>query len=168
MKWIRIHYLDASAIIKLLIKEDGSDVLVQYFNSENSFHTTSLCFAETLGILKAKYSNKKKKIKEKNKENYLTASDELIGYINEQLINIDNIDITQEDIFIEVESLVQKHALDISDAFQIVTIKHCYFSQFDCDTKPILITADSYLAEVAKKEELRVWNCMNEPSPEAI
>jgi predicted nucleic acid-binding protein len=48
MKLIRIHYLDASAIVKLFIAEEGSDRLQKYFSEESNFHTTSLCFAEAL------------------------------------------------------------------------------------------------------------------------
>lgn len=56
--WIRLHYLDASAAIKLLVKEAGSKKLEQYMaepdHSSNLF-MTSFCVAETLGVLKRKF-----------------------------------------------------------------------------------------------------------------
>ncbi len=49
-------YLDASVLVKLFWKENGSDVIKNYINSNPTsvFYTTSLCFAETLGILKTR------------------------------------------------------------------------------------------------------------------
>jgi predicted nucleic acid-binding protein len=62
MKLIRIHYLDASAIVKLFIAEEGSDRLQKYFSEESNFYTTSLCFAEALGALKSSAFTEKKSL----------------------------------------------------------------------------------------------------------
>ena len=62
MKLIRIHYLDASAIVKLFITEEGSERLQRYFGEEANFYTTSLCFAEALGALKVKRFYRKKSL----------------------------------------------------------------------------------------------------------
>lgn len=59
LKFIRIHYLDASAIVKLVLDETGSAELRQYFDKESNFTVTSLCFAEALGVLKVKRFNQK-------------------------------------------------------------------------------------------------------------
>ena len=48
LKFIRIHYLDASAIVKLILNEPGSSELRQYFGKESNFTATSLCFVESL------------------------------------------------------------------------------------------------------------------------
>lgn len=52
---IRIHYLDASAIVKLFLDEDGSDRVRRYFAAESNFNTRTLCFAEALTVLKSKH-----------------------------------------------------------------------------------------------------------------
>jgi len=39
MKLIRIHYLDASAIVKLVIAEEGNRELRHYFGRESNFFT---------------------------------------------------------------------------------------------------------------------------------
>lgn len=52
---IRTHYLYTSAIVKLFVVEDGSLALRNYIGQHAVLFTTSLCFAETLGVLKAKY-----------------------------------------------------------------------------------------------------------------
>src|SRR5438132_9070460 len=132
MEWIQICYYDASALVKLLIKEEGSGIILKY-QSENyfsHFHTTSLCFAEIFGILKTKriYS-------EITEEQYLDASDELRSYISGGRIQISDVNIADVEIFYEAEKLVRKYppekdsknarrkSIDISDAFQIVTLK---------------------------------------------
>jgi predicted nucleic acid-binding protein len=55
---IRTRYLDTSAIVKLFVAEDGSMALRSYLGQHAVLFTTSLCFAETLGVLKAKYLRK--------------------------------------------------------------------------------------------------------------
>jgi uncharacterized protein with PIN domain len=47
--YVRVHYLDASALVKLLVDEPGSSRLKEYFDNPNVFRMTSLCFAEALG-----------------------------------------------------------------------------------------------------------------------
>ena len=71
-KAVRTHYLDASAIVKLFVNEDGSEKLKEYFSKYSSFNTTSLCFAEALSVLKRK--NRKKLLTE---EAYFKAAEEL-------------------------------------------------------------------------------------------
>ncbi len=171
--WIKVHYLDASALIKLFKRERGSKMLRQYFEKESGFWMTSICFAEALGRLKSKYFNKKEvkkikkikgvKTKEKAIEKYLAPCDELISCVEDK-IQIDDVSITNIDIFYEVNNLVKKHLIDVSDAFQIVSINRSYFSKFKV-SKPILITADKDLAEAAKKEGLNTWYFIKEPSP---
>lgn len=168
---IRIHYLDASAIVKLVLNEKGSAELRQYFGQESNFTTTSLCFAEALGVLKVKRFNQKCI----TDEDYFSGCDELMAYVADDTIEIEDIKIKDRGVFDEVETLVRKHnegkpkdqTIDISDAFQIVLVKRNYFSRFEnSDSKPILITGDRSLADAARSEGLRVWNCVDEPPPE--
>lgn len=54
--YFKANYLDASAIIKILVDEDGSSEIQKYFRTGGSnFYMTSLCFSEALGVLKVKY-----------------------------------------------------------------------------------------------------------------
>lgn len=162
MRLEKIYYYDASVLVKLFLNEDGSNVVRQHRrNPEHKlpFYTTSLCFAETLVVLKMKYVRK-----EITQEQYLDAGDYLISCIREEDIQIANIDITDEKIFEEVEEIVSHHNIDISDAFQIVTIKQDYSSK-ELQMPAILITADRGLAKAARAEDLQVWDCMTEPAP---
>ncbi len=62
----------------------------------------------------------------------------------------------------EILRIAEENKLDISDAFQIVTLKHELFSG---PSRPLLITADKELATVAQAEGLRVWNLLQEEAP---
>lgn len=157
---IRTHYLDASALVKLLVNEQGSEVVRKYFDQYSNFYTPSLCFAETLTTLKFKY--RKKEITQRE---YIKACNLLMAHISAESIGIDEIEIANRQTYWEVEKLAQKYNLDISDAFQIFTLKKGYFSILGGESEPILITADFRLADAARQEELRVWNCMKEPEP---
>ena len=161
MGTIRTHFLDASAIVKLLINEIGSDKIRKYFTQHSCFYTTSLCFAEALGVLKAKHFHQK----EITEEEYLAASDLLMAYIAGESIGIVEIEIKQRCVFREVENLVQKYSIDISDAFQIYTLKKGFLSSLEGDASPILITGDCNLAKSADKEGLKVWDCVKDTPP---
>jgi hypothetical protein len=52
---LKVNYLDASAAVKLVLDEPGSDSLRQYFNTDGGFRITSLCLGEALGVLKYKW-----------------------------------------------------------------------------------------------------------------
>jgi hypothetical protein len=173
LKFIRIHYLDASAIVKLVLNETGSVELRQYFGKESSFTATSLCFAEALGVLKVKRFYQKSM----TDEEYFSGCDELMAYVADYTIKIEDIEVKDRSVFDEVEKMTRKHnegkpkdeTIDISDAFQIASVKRNYFSRFpDTDSMPILITGDQALANVARDEGLRVWYCIDELPPEEI
>jgi predicted nucleic acid-binding protein len=156
----RVYYLDASVLFKLAVKESGSQAIEKYMAAEptSAFYATSLCFAEALGALKSRYSQKGI-----DQEAFFKAGDILKGYIGDRIALAD-MDISDSEIFWEVEKTAKRYGLDIVDAYQIVTIKKDYFSRFP-EAQPTLVTADSGLAEVAQKEGLRVWDCLNEQAP---
>lgn len=163
VKKIRTHYLDASAIVKLLVPESASNQIRHYCDQHSVFATTGLCFAETLGVLKMKCLRS-----ELTQSNYLAACDELMAYIRANQLQIEDVGIANSETFLEVEDLAKKHQLDVSDAYQLVTLRKGFFSQFDGDSKPILITADDALATAARKEGIRVWDCLRESAPSVL
>jgi hypothetical protein len=55
--------------------------------------------------------------------------------------------------------------LDLSDAFQIMSVKRGYFSSLTNDSATVLVTADNSLAQAARSEGLRVWNVNLDPAP---
>jgi predicted nucleic acid-binding protein len=165
MEFHRVHYLDASVLVKLLVKEHGTEVIEYYMKAEynSSYQVTSLCFAEALTVLKAKHLDKNRP-DHIDEETYLTAADELRAYISSGRIELADVDIADSAVFTGVEIITRTYKLDIIDAYQIVTVQRDYFSRFP-EAKPMLITADRRLAHAARAEGLRVWNCMREPPP---
>ncbi|MEJ1496348.1 MAG: hypothetical protein RPU13_07640 [Candidatus Sedimenticola sp. (ex Thyasira tokunagai)] len=161
METIRTHYLDASALVKLLVYEDRSEIIRAYFARHVNFQTTSLCFAEALGVLKVKYHYRNLI----DEETYLSACEELLAYARDGTIEIDEINISEREAFNKVESLCQAYSLDLSDCFQIYTLQAGFFSRFQGEAKPILITADSGLAIAAREEGLRAWCILDEDEP---
>lgn len=161
--YFRASYLDASAIIKVLVEEPDSLPVAQYFKGPHPFYMTSLCFAEALGVLKAKYF-RRQSITEKG---YLNRSYLLTVWVRDRRITLDEVPLTELEVFGEVEAIVKRYQIDTSDALQIVTIKKGKFSNFAGESKSLLITADSDLARAARNEGLIVWDCIHEPNPKA-
>ena len=162
MATIRTHYLDASAIIKLLVKEDGSERLRAYCERYSNFRTTSLCVGEALGVLKVKHFRRK----EIDEEGYFAASEILTSWTDALgWLEIEEIKISDRGVFHEVEQLCKKHSLDLCDGLQIYTLKKGFLSVLSGDSTPILITADDALAEAAKGEGGRVWHVLKESEP---
>jgi predicted nucleic acid-binding protein len=156
----RVHYLDASVLVKLAVKETGSEAIEKYMAAEqaSTFYATALSFAEALGGLKSKYSHK-----EIDQETYFRAGDILKGHVGDRIVLVD-VDISESEIFWEVEKIAKLYGLDIVDAYQIVTIKKDLFSRVS-EAQPILVTADSGLAEAGRKGGLKVWDCLKEQAP---
>jgi predicted nucleic acid-binding protein len=75
MAIVRTHFLDTSAMIKLVVDEEGSAVIRGYQSIGSVFWTTSICFAEALGVLKVKYFYRK----EISKEKYLASTYDLVS-----------------------------------------------------------------------------------------
>jgi predicted nucleic acid-binding protein len=116
---------------------------------------TSLCFAEALGVLKRKMARK-----ELSREQYFGACYLLIAHLTGAPLRLhldDTININLE-TFTEAETLAQKHELDLSDALQIITVKHGKFKKWANESKTVLATADGDLEKAAEKEDLRAWN----------
>jgi len=150
-------YLDASVLVKLFLEENGSDVIKNYINANPTsvFYVTSICFAETLGVLKTKDLRR-------NNPAYNQLCSELLNNITAGRINIKDVGISDWKHHSEILRIAEENELDISDAFQIVTLKHELFSG---PSRPLLITADKKLAAVARAEGLRVWNLLQEEAP---
>lgn len=156
----RTHLLDASALIKLVLNENGSQELKAYFSDNFTFWTTSICFGEALGILKTKYLYKKQ-ISEKK---YLNDIEILVSFLNHK-ISIQEVNITDLVIYHQIEDAMKNHNLDFADAVQLVTLKFGFPAVFEGESKTIFITADNKLAKAAKDENLRVWDIIKEPIP---
>jgi predicted nucleic acid-binding protein len=64
-----------------------------------------------------------------------------------------------------VQEISDKYSLDLSDAFQILSVKEGYFSALIDESSTILVTADEALAKAARSEGIRSWYFLEEPEP---
>ena len=158
--YFKASYLDASAAVKLVIVERGSNHLNAYFGNRGGFFITSFCLFEALSVLKRKMLKGKISRKQYFDECWL-----LLTYLRTKRISIDEPKISSLETFERAEKLAKLHGLDLSDALQLVGLKHGRFRKLVKESKTVLITADRSLAKAAKTEGLRVWNCEEEPEP---
>lgn len=152
------RFIDTSAMLKLLLPENGSSNMKRYFKDFNNFSTISLCFAETISMLKVKYFYRD----EITQKKYYQAIKLFQIYCHDKNVKIHEVDISPPAVFSKVVALMNKYkpTIDFIDSFQIYFLK---------DKLPLgraqLITADGHLAAAAKSEKLKVWNCMEDPIP---
>jgi predicted nucleic acid-binding protein len=152
----RTNLLDASALVKLVVMEDRSEKLRRYIETESGWYTTPFCFYEALSILKVKYMYRK----EITEDEYNNASFSLMAEYR-GTAKVYDLDLTDPAIFFYTQRIATNHKVDVSDAFQIVSIvKGCPFAG---DSKTILITDDKDLARGARHENCKVWHLPDDP-----
>lgn len=156
MSYWKANYLDASAAVKLVLEEAGSTNIKRYFGNRSGFFLTSLSLAEALGVFKRKLFHN-----EATKKRYFDACYLLLAWVRGKPkgIHIDDIDLSDIEVFKQAEDLSRQHHIDLSDSLQIVSVKNGRFRHNVGESKTILITADRQLESAAKTEGLRVWNC---------
>lgn len=165
----RTHYLDASALVKLVIAEDHAEKLRAYCGRA-LLATTSLCFGEALGVLKRKW--KKGKSHERlSQEAYLAACEDLFARIRNGSLEIEDTPLLSgkprelRANFERIEKLAQRHSLDISDALQLLTLRSGTYSKLEGTARASLVTADRDLARAARAEGMPAWDCVHDPAP---
>jgi predicted nucleic acid-binding protein len=166
---VRLKYLDASALVKLYIDEKGSQELREFFNAGTNFFTTWLCLAEALNVMKRKWNNE-----EIEEDRYLNGICSLIIEWRDRIESGD-IKSVNPSIPLKVRKISEKHKLDYSDALQLWAIKNGTYSHTIVisdknvtDSALFIITSDKDLANAAKSEGIKVWNCEVEPAPEWV
>ncbi len=156
MSYLVSHYLDASVAVKILCKEDGSEVITEYIlrNTSAMCYITEFALYETLSALKGKW-----KRRELSDDDYTFAIAKLEAFLDEKLIQIDA-DFKPHDrgLIHELGQLVKKHGVDYSDVLQIYAVLHGKRRHYAFECKTVLVTADSDLAKAATAEGLRVWH----------
>lgn len=152
---------DASALVKVFTSEHGGVAVREFFQSGSlTKYATPFCFYESMNVLKSKWFYRK----ELTHEQYNDAAFKLMAWFG-SLTQYPDLDFGNPLVFGEVRSVAAKHALDWSDAFQIVSVRQGFFAPLVNDSQTLLVTADRRLAEVARSEGLRAWSCVEEPHP---
>ncbi len=157
----RANCFDASALVKLYTEEMGSDIVRTYFDREPTKYATPFCFYEALNVLKVKWKYRN----EITRDEYLDAAFRLTAWFDAMSGYIDDIEFLSPQTFVEAKHLVEQTGLDLSDAFQILSVKAGYYSGMTGGSSTILVTCDRDLASAARAEGLRVWYCLEEQAP---
>lgn len=157
----RADFFDASALVKVFADEPRSSVVRDYWHSRASKYTTPFCFYEALNVLKSKWKYRG----QLTLPRYLEAAFQLTAWYGASSSKVKDLDFTEPMTFSQTRVLAERSGLDLSDAFQIMSLKQGYFSVLVNDSATVLVTADDALAEAARGEGLRVWNVNLEPAP---
>ena len=96
---------------------------------------------------------------------YLGCCYLLVTYCASHRITLEDTGLEDRQTFMKATRIASKHKLDLSDAIQLLTVKHGKFRHGVDESKTLLITADRALAAAGKAEGLRVWNCQTESTP---
>ncbi|TFW72552.1 hypothetical protein C3Y98_02800 [Methylotenera oryzisoli] len=158
---LRADFFDASALAKVYCDEPRSDVVRQYFNSRATKYTTPFCFYEAMNVLKGKWKSKG----QLTQEQYVDAAFRLTAWYGASSSQVKDLNFIDPLTFSYARDLAQRSKLDLSDAFQILSVKKGYFSDLVNESATLLVTADKELANAARFEGLKAWNVMEEPAP---
>ncbi len=134
----------------------------EYFNHRSpTKYTTPFCFYETLSVLKVKWLYRK----ELTKVEYNEAAFHLVAWYGAATRHGTDIDFKEPLVFFAAQEIAERYDLDLSDAFQILSVKEGYFSCLINDSQTVLVTADERLARAAQSEGIKAWFCLGEPEP---
>lgn len=158
---VPVACFDASALVKRYVDEPGSDALRQYWGIPGTRYTTPFCLYETLGVLKRHKVSGKLPM-----DDYLRNATDLVHWFRASHSRLKDIDFTEPRIFSRARVVVEQFDLDLSDAFQLLSLEEGYFSGLKGESAPRLVTADEGLANAARELGVKVWNCKLEPMPE--
>jgi predicted nucleic acid-binding protein len=157
----RAVFLDASAIIAYHVDEPRSEVLRKWWNEESTKYTSPLCFFESLNAYKSKWLFRA----ELNHDQYRKACFDTYLWYQAAVRHVTDMEFNDHAVFQEAYLLALKHSMDLSDAFQVLSVKSGYFSVLANDSKTILCTGDAALAAVARSEGLKAWDFKTESPP---
>jgi hypothetical protein len=76
-----------------------------------------------------------------------------------------DLDFTDIEVFRDARELAEHSELDLSDAFQLLSLQAGYFAHLIGDSATLLVTADEALAHAARTRHLPVWDCQREAMP---
>jgi predicted nucleic acid-binding protein len=140
--------LDASVLVALRTSEPYSAKVISWCSGEHGAYTTPFCFYEALNIFKSKWKHKALL----TETEYARCCRSLIAWFGaiERRGFVKDPDLTNLEALSWVTSAVSSTGLDFSDAYQLYSVKHGYFSPLSGDSSTVLATIDKNLAVVAR------------------
>lgn len=159
---VRANCFDASALVKVWVDEPDYGPARHYFNTQSpTKYTTPFCYFETLSAMKLKWLRG-----HISRDVYLNAAYAVTVWFQANSRKIKDIDLTDPPTFLRAKEIVERYEIDLSDAFQILSVKQGYFAPLANDSQTLLVTADEKLAEAAQAEGLKAWYCLTWPIPQ--
>ncbi len=163
--YARFHFLDASALVKLLLHpdiiEEGSERLADYRRDNSNFGTINLCITEALTVIKSKHFGSKKN-RSLNLDGYLIVANRLKVMLGHKTIRAFEFDFLSNRNFTEACHLVKNHGIDLIDAFQLLSVSSGPFSSLTGKSHTLFITADENLSKAAQNEGIETWYCIRD------
>ena len=157
----RANCFDASALVKAWVDEPDCGPARLYFNTRSPMtYTTPFCYFETLSTMKRKWLRG-----DITREIYLNAAFGVTVWFQAASRKVKDLDLTHPPTFARAREIVERYEIDLSDAFQILSVKEGYSSPLVNESQTLLVTADRRLAEVATSEGLKAWYCLEGPVP---
>ena len=150
-------YLDASALVRLVVEEPGAKALREFFNSNTGACATVISFVEALGVLKRKWRQNNL-----DHQAYHAAVEELQIHVYGEKLELDDVTLANPVRFKESAVLASTHKLDFADAIQLYAIKNGKYAIFVGDSRTRFMSADRGLAKAARALSIRTWNCGND------
>jgi hypothetical protein len=92
------------------------------FRGESTKYTTPFCFYEALSVLKTRIGTGA------DRARYLDACARLTAWFGAVQRYVPDLNFTDPTTFSHAKQIVEKYGLDLSDAFQIVSVQRGYFS----------------------------------------
>jgi predicted nucleic acid-binding protein len=155
----RNTYIDASALIKYLKYEDGSEQIVEFINNNVNLCVTSICMSEALGALKAQSYNKQD-------PGYYPAVKKFMMLLFNGKFEIEDSNFHSNYDLIElIDDYSNKFQLDFSDAMQLVTIQHGKYSFLGPNSNSVFVSADKKLIKSARSLGIQTWDCLEDQKP---
>jgi predicted nucleic acid-binding protein len=157
----RADFFDASALAKVFADEPHSEIVREYFGARPTKYTTPFCFYEALNVLKGKWKHKG----QLTKSQYLDSALRLTAWYGASSARVKDLNFTESTTFAKARAIAERTGLDLSDAFQILSVKSGYFAVLVNESSTVLVTADKELALAARSEGLTTWSVLEEPPP---
>lgn len=159
----RANFFDASALVKVFAREPDSGHIREYWNSRSpTKYTSPFCLYEAMTVLKTLWLYRKVI----SEDQYHKFSVELVAWFSATKRYGNDIDLHDIAVLKRAQLIAQRHHLDLSDSFQILSVKEGLFSRLVEESQTVLVTADAALAKAARIEGVKSWYCIGEPEPE--
>jgi predicted nucleic acid-binding protein len=160
----RADFFDACSLVKVYCDEPGSEIIRPYFQRRSTKYTTPFCFYEALNTLKGKWKYGRKP--SMTLEQYLDAVFQLTAWYGASSAKIKDLNFADPLTFADAQEVARRNELDLSDAFQILSVKKGWFSGLVNESSTLLVTSDRELAAAAEREGVRAWFFLSEPEPQ--